>query len=194
MGKARPGVLNNNWRGGRSIASNGYVLVRVGVGHSLADVRGYAYEHRVEAEKKIGRPLLPSEHVHHIDENKQNNNPENLRVVTIPEHRLEHRKRDVGLRLPGEENPTVRCACGCSQTLARFDATGRPREFISGHNPQRSPTLDAILSALSNGALAREEIIARTGISKHAVATALSRLKRRGDVESVGHGYWKRSQ
>lgn len=61
-----------------------------------------------------------------------------------------------------------------------------PQSMVGGHL--------AILSALSNGALAREEIIARTGISKHAVATALSRLKRRGDVESVGHGYWKRSQ
>jgi hypothetical protein len=33
---------NSNWKGGRLIASNGYVLVRVGIGHHLADVRGAA--------------------------------------------------------------------------------------------------------------------------------------------------------
>lgn len=42
-----PGPDNPNWRGGRSVASNGYMLVRAGVGHHLADVRGYAYEHRL---------------------------------------------------------------------------------------------------------------------------------------------------
>lgn len=52
------GSLNANWRGGRSIASNGYVLIRVGTGHHLADVRGYAYEHRVVAENSLGRRLV----------------------------------------------------------------------------------------------------------------------------------------
>ena len=33
---------NSNWRGGRSLASNGYILLRVGIKHPLADVRGYA--------------------------------------------------------------------------------------------------------------------------------------------------------
>jgi hypothetical protein len=39
MGKVYPGARNPNWKGGRLVASNGYVLVRVGVGHHLADVR-----------------------------------------------------------------------------------------------------------------------------------------------------------
>jgi hypothetical protein len=43
MGAVYPGPRNPNWRGGRSLASNGYVLIRVGVGPHLADVRGYAY-------------------------------------------------------------------------------------------------------------------------------------------------------
>lgn len=51
------GTDNPMWKGGRSVASNGYVLIRVGVEHHLADVRGYAYEHRVVAEQKIKRAL-----------------------------------------------------------------------------------------------------------------------------------------
>jgi len=44
------------------------------------------HEHRVVAEQKIGRLLLPNEHVHHIDGNKHNNHPDNLQVMTASEH------------------------------------------------------------------------------------------------------------
>ena len=37
--------------------------------------------HRVVAEKKIGRSLKPGEIVHHKDENKLNNSPDNLKVL-----------------------------------------------------------------------------------------------------------------
>ncbi len=137
MGVVHPGSRNPNWKGGRSVASNGYVLVRVGVGHRLADVRGYAYEHRLAAEAKLGRPLAPTEQVHHVDGNKQNNVPDNLEVVTPAEHRATHRRHARGLRLPGEPNPTVPCACGCGETFARFDPSGRPRRFVSGHNARQ---------------------------------------------------------
>jgi hypothetical protein len=122
---------------GRTIASNGYVLVKVGKDHHLADVRGYAYEHRLVAEQKLGRRLLPGEIPHHIDGNKQNNDPGNIEVLSsVAEHRFHHRGRKSRLRTKGELNPTIACACGCGETLLKYDGVGRPRAYISGHNPR----------------------------------------------------------
>lgn len=132
--KVTVGVNNPNWKGGRSVASNGYVLIRVGTNHHLADVRGYAYEHRLVAEEKLGRRLRRGEQVHHIDHNQQNNDPANLEVMTTAWHRFHHRRRDSNMRAPGEANPWVACACGCGTRFTRFDRWGRPRKFVSGHN------------------------------------------------------------
>ena len=51
------------------------------------------HAHRIAAEKMLGRPLKPGEVVHHIDENKRNNNPDNLMVFSSQkEHAAYHNK------------------------------------------------------------------------------------------------------
>lgn len=129
------GARNPNWKGGRTVASNGYVLVKMPE-HPRADSRGYVYEHIIVAEQKLGRPLAPGEEVHHDNECKTDNRPENLIVkASRREHALAHRKR-ADLRLPGEPNPEVACACGCGHRFPKYDGDGRPRRYLSGHNPR----------------------------------------------------------
>ena len=50
------------------------------------------YLHRIVAEQTLGRSLKPGEIVHHLDEDKTNNSPENLVVCTPSVHRQYHRK------------------------------------------------------------------------------------------------------
>jgi hypothetical protein len=46
--------------------------------------------YRQIAEQKIGRKLLPGEHVHHRDGDRSNNHPRNLDVMTASEHSALH--------------------------------------------------------------------------------------------------------
>lgn len=59
--------------------------------HHKARNDGYVYIHQLQAEKKLGRKLSDNECVHHIDENKYNNDIDNLMVFkTVSDHTAFH--------------------------------------------------------------------------------------------------------
>lgn len=73
------------------VIRSGYVMVSNPT-HHRAEQNGYVYEHVMVAEEKLGRLLKDSEVVHHEDENKQNNNPDNLFVfATNADHSRFHK-------------------------------------------------------------------------------------------------------
>ena len=85
---ANPGDKNPAWAGGRKVDADGYILVWI-PSHPQAR-RGYVREHRIVAERALGRILLLGEVVHHKNGNKENNRPENLEVFSSNGEHLRH--------------------------------------------------------------------------------------------------------
>ena len=77
--------------GARHISSHGYVRVYVGKEHPLANTIGHAYEH-VLVWVENGNVLPNGNIIHHIDGNKENNEIENLEIMTASEHAKHHYK------------------------------------------------------------------------------------------------------
>lgn len=85
------------YMGGHTTLYGGYVY-EFAPAHPLANTWGFVAQHRLVAESMIGRSLVQSEDpkvrecVHHIDEDRTNNHPSNLQVLTFSEHRSLHGK------------------------------------------------------------------------------------------------------
>lgn len=84
----KTGLRLKKWR-----YEDGYIKVYCSA-HPKADRNGYVLEHRLVMEQYLGRYLTDAEIVHHIDEDKTNNDISNLQVMTRKEH-MEHHKNFV---------------------------------------------------------------------------------------------------
>ena len=92
MSLAKSGPNHPRWNGGRGTTGEGYIKIKT-TDHPFATRGGYVLEHRLVAEKSLGRFLRPEEVVHHTNEIRSDNRPENL--VICPNntyHRLIHRR------------------------------------------------------------------------------------------------------
>ena len=70
------GENNPHWKGGLGTRKK-YIVV-YSPDHPYKDCRNYVLEHRLVVEEQIRRYLEPQEVVHHINEMKTDNRPENL--------------------------------------------------------------------------------------------------------------------
>lgn len=77
---------------------DGYVQVYY-PSHPDSTKSGWVLEHRLVAEQKYGRRILPTEHVHHLNGQRDDNRPENLEIIAPGTHALISNAEGVRKRL-----------------------------------------------------------------------------------------------
>ena len=91
---------------------------------------------RIIVERSIGRSLLPTEDVHHIDENPKNNDISNLEVVDHVEHCTKHGLENSPYKTLGDKIRVSCYICGKSFTITRKQL----REKVRNVNRKRRTT------------------------------------------------------
>lgn len=86
------------WKKGQRTDRDGYIRT-YDPNHPWPRKGGYVLEHVRVMELYIGRRILPAEAVHHVDENKANNDLSNLELTTHGDHSRYHRLRDTHRRV-----------------------------------------------------------------------------------------------
>jgi hypothetical protein len=105
----------------------GYRYCRTNPPHPNRNSKGLYPLHRVLMEIKLGRLLERSEDVHHKDEDKTNDHPDNLELKTGSDHAKHH----ASARAP--KGLEFVCRCGKEFTLKPYQARVRLKRSQSGH-------------------------------------------------------------
>lgn len=124
------------------IVSKGAYNYAVVKSHPKASKRGYVLEHRIVMENALGRLLMDNEVVHHRDENKKNNHPDNLEVMTITEHGKHHAQQPIYL------------LCVCAQCGTAFQRRANQRPSVKG-------TKNTFCSRSCNGKFQRSQQLSK---------------------------------
>lgn len=134
------GKVHPRWKGGRITVGRREYILLYSPEHPFKTKKGYVAEHRLVAEKMIGRYLTKDEVVHHINGVKTDNRESNLMVFdNSSEHYFFHKKMEkIGMDAFAQwrENKCVQNSASLSQLLeeaslmtsARNRSTNKPNK------------------------------------------------------------------
>ena len=130
---SRAGENNHQYVSGRRVDLDGYVLVTAPSDHPYARPRTnrdtkLIFEHRLVLERHLGRYLLPSEIVDHIDGLTLHNAPENLRLFASNGAHLAATTVGRPKRLSQAGREKIRAAHDLRPTLEQVDSYGSRRK------------------------------------------------------------------
>lgn len=183
-----------SYTGGNTILYGGYVW-EFCPGHRLQNPWGFVAQHRLVGESILGRPLARGEVVHHEDEDRTNNQPWNLRVMSQAAHRSHHAKKVAAANLaPITRDMVAEALEGRSlknaarllkvdtQTLRnRFPELTKPRQRKSPTVIDNPRDLALVLEAAPNPEIGLRELMRTVNMS----AMTILRICKRNGVDWV---------
>lgn len=176
-GHSSRGSNNPKWKGGKYKNAAGYILVKAPSGHPNARKDGYMLEHRLIASERKGESLSESEIVHHKNEVKDDNRPENLEITEKPLHTSFHVKgpknHNFVVKTPkeclrcgakfigtyGNHTRNKYCSRKCANTFGEFALRAKLKDSEIG-------SIRALAGILSHRALAKKFGVGKTHIGR----------------------------
>lgn len=152
--------------------------------HPLATEQGRVYYHRHILSLKVGRWLATEECTHHEDENKLNNDPSNLKLMSPSEHGLLHSKNQ---KVPGSIH-MAKCR-ECSKVFRRLRLSSSFCSYSCARKASRQfdPTPEELTHLIWS--MPTTKVAQWFGVSDVAVA---KRCKKYG-IQKPPRGYWAKN-
>jgi hypothetical protein len=152
--------------------------------HPLGDKKGRVWYHRHVASMARGWWVTPQEIVHHVDDDRQNNDPSNLEVTTQSEHARAHAV---------EKGGTARLPIPCAVCKEMFTPTKHHMRFCSlacSHQGRRvfDPSKEQLERLVWE--MPTRQVAEIFGVSDNAVG---KRCKKLG-IKKPGRGYWAKKR
>lgn len=179
--------------------TNGYVLVHQPEHHKAMKsgvYEGYVYEHVLIAELDVlDRKVKEGEVVHHLDENKANNSPDNLIVLENPQHVKLHGWLNKFTFVPTEKH-SERIALGCIRCKVcekpisfGFSYCSHECQYIGTQQTTR-PSKEVLEAEIQNTPMTKlgeKYGVSDNAIKKWCVAYGIELQNRRGHWTKIKH-------